>query len=76
MASAKRLTLIISGVITCLLVVSQLHTLAMSKLISAESSQVKIAYDQQKNETTESIRIISSYCQCKKSHSAIRKDPF
>jgi hypothetical protein len=57
MASAKRLTLIIS-VITSLLV-SQLHTLAMSKLLSAQSSQVKIAYDKSKDETTESTRIMT-----------------
>jgi hypothetical protein len=54
MASAKRLTLITFGVITCLLV-AQLHTLA----IRAQSPQVKIAYDQRKNETTESIRIMT-----------------
>ena len=59
MASAKRLTLITFGGITCLLVVSQLHTFAMSKLLRAQSSQVKIAYDQPKNETTESIRIMT-----------------
>ena len=59
MASAKRLTLITFGVITCLLVVSQLHTLAMSKLLTTQSSQVKIVYDQPKNETTESIRIMT-----------------
>ena len=59
MASPKRLTLITFGVITCLLVVSQLHTLAMSKLLTTQSSQVKIVYDQPKNETTESIRIMT-----------------
>ena len=59
MSSAKQFTLIISGVITCLLGVSQLSTLAMSKPISAQSPQVKIAYDQPKNETTESIRIMT-----------------
>ena len=59
MASPKRLTLITFGVITCLLVVSQLHTLAMSKLPTTQSSQVKIVYDPPKNETTESIRIMT-----------------
>ena len=53
MASAKRLTLIIVGVITCLLVVSQLPTAA------AQSSQVKILYDKTKDETTESTRIMT-----------------
>ena len=59
MASPKRLTLITFGVITCLLVISQLHTLAMSKLLTTQSSQVRIVYDQPKNETTESIRIMT-----------------
>jgi len=53
MASAKRLNLIIVGVIICLLVVSQLPTAA------AQSSQVKILYDKTKNETTESTRIMT-----------------
>jgi len=53
MARAKRLTLIIVGVITCLLVVSQLPTAA------AQSSQVKILYDKTKDETTESTRIMT-----------------
>jgi len=53
MASAKRLNLIIVGVITCLLVVSQLPTAA------AQSSQVKILYDKTKDETTESTRIMT-----------------
>src|SRR6185369_12748466 len=53
MASAKRLTLIIVGVIICLLVVSQLPTAA------AQSSQVKILYDKTKDETTESTRIMT-----------------
>jgi hypothetical protein len=59
MASAKRLTLIIFGVVPCLLVASQLHTLAMSNLLNAGSSQVKIAYDKTKDETTESTRIMT-----------------
>ena len=45
MASAKLLTLLTFGVITCLFV--------------SQSSQVKIAYDQPKNETTESTRIMT-----------------
>jgi hypothetical protein len=53
MASAKRLNLIIVGVIICLLVVSQLPTAA------AQSSQVKILYDKTKDETTESTRIMT-----------------
>jgi len=59
MASTKRLTLITFGVITCLLVVSQLHTLAMSKLLSTESSQVKTYYDKTNDQTTESTRILT-----------------
>lgn len=59
MASAKRLSLVIFGVIICLLVVSQLHTLAMPKLLSAQSSQVKATYDKTKDETTESTRIMT-----------------
>ncbi len=59
MANAKRLTLIIFGVIICLLVGSQLHTLAISKLLSAQSSQVRTTYDKAKDETTESTRIMT-----------------
>jgi hypothetical protein len=60
MSSSKQFSLIIFGLTTCLLIVlSQLHTLAMSKPSGAESSQVKIAYDKTKNETTESTRILT-----------------
>jgi hypothetical protein len=59
MASAKQLTLIILNVLTSLLVLSQLHTFAMSKLLSAQTSQVKVTYDKTKDETTESTRIMT-----------------
>jgi hypothetical protein len=51
MSNVKRLTLIIFGLITC-------HLLMLSQL-SAESSQVKTAYDKTKNETTESLRLMT-----------------
>lgn len=60
MSSSKQFSLIIFGLTTSLLIMlSQLQTLAMSKPISVESSQVKIAYDKTKNETTESIRLMT-----------------
>ena len=58
MSIAERPNLIIFGLITCLLVVLS-HTLAMSKPIGAKSSQLKIAYDKTKNETTESVRLMT-----------------
>lgn len=57
MSNTKRLSLI---KFTCLLVtLSPLHAVAMSKPIGAGSSQVKTAYDKTKNETTESIRLMT-----------------
>jgi hypothetical protein len=51
MSNVKRLSLVIFGLITCHLI--------MSSQLSAESSQVKTAYDKTKNETTESLRLMT-----------------
>ena len=53
MSNVKSVSLIIFSLITCHL------TPAMYKPISAESSQLKTAYDKTKNETTESIRLMT-----------------
>lgn len=60
MSNVKPLTLINFCLIAChLIMLSQPHIPAMSKSISAESSQLKTAYDKTKNETTESIRLMT-----------------
>jgi hypothetical protein len=62
MSNAKKFSLLKLGLITCLLItLSQLHTFATSKPIGAGSSQLKTAYDKTKNETTESIRLMTIF---------------